>query len=1335
MGFGQEMKDFAAGFEVGMKLTRNRAAARKELAEAKIAEGPNKDDLAGIPDGEGGGGSKLAESGGGGGGGGGAPQVAWNAASPEQKALLNTISGPESGGAYDILYGGKKFSDYSKHPGVYTTITSGPNKGQKSSAAGKYQFLESTWNRLAKNYHLEDFSPENQDKAAWYLAAEEYGNRVGRDLNADLKSGDPKILAGIGPALRHQWTSLPGGIEQGTTTDKFVSAFTNNLNAASQGGDTAVASKEGEGALPERPVYTSDTNVASVKGQLNPKLDRVVQQAAADNPGLFALNPYTHAAKRTPEQQKEMVDKGYSGTLKSKHVEGKGVDIVPINPDTGQPDPDYKEGYSKVTEAMRRAAEKVGVSDLKWGGDWNQPDLPHWQVSMLQQQQLEPGGISPPRDQEVQPAMFAASGGAIPEPTQNFQAGGAPVPNPAGTPDKYNAGRAFTQALPTTPASTFTPRRVGAPPAYAPTAAGAPSSSQQKFRDYQAGAAARAAAAAAARAQPAAQPAGDWQTAMGYQQQADALKRQAMTPRNVGGSSRGSGPTPNWAAAKAYNAYQTDVQAAKKAGQNPFMIDPSKYSLMARQGRFAEGGVIPEIGYARGGAVEDRDATFQRLLREETRPGSSRDDGGQGARDRAAKRLSHLEGRATSSAYSPAKDTEYFKPAKRSKTPKGGGTGKPYPDKTKTSSTDKPIEEDRATRFREHEITDLNEDRATRFRAPQAGLSRNPYDLESGIPNPRAAEMADRQPRAPGAPLVPAAGTPTAGYDPKAQPAGTPTQGYEPIPGPFPGRPEPDPRVGWDPYRNPPQNVSTSPTPDVPVPLAERFAPQIPIEPDINAAEAQERLRQEWLLRQPSMARGGVIPEADEEPISPRAESAGYTTSAPASAATRPAPAAPPTEEPAEQPKADLQATPKLLQDVNEAVRGGARFLTRHFGLDGQGDGAMPTPKSQAGREDGIRRFASGEGAATPDEINGIDDKVDPNRELNEGDRHMTRLAKTAQWYLMHGEKDKAEAVSAGLMQYGAQRFSKLGSLSQAAYSKYMQTKNPEDMEAAAKYLEKAYDLIPDGGKMNITIDPETGMLQAIRTDADGKDETYDIKPEEIPGLIQQAQSASGYWQQIFRLSDPQAALQKERQEFEVTQKTGERKYEEGRESEKRAYEEGQTKEERDYEEKKTLREEEREAKRKAAEDKAAAEAEVSKEQRAHDRAIELKLMEEALKNRKPGDATIDEVSPVLSAAAQAKKALEADEDNEELKAARDEAASRLFDVVQDPAKMEKLGFSADDYTYTGKVAQANVVDAQGKPVEITGEPRLGKDGIWYGMGPNGKWIKLRKQDQPAAAP
>lgn len=144
--------------------------------------------------------------------------------SPEARALLDAIAGSESAGRYDVMYGGGRFDPALGHPHQAVPITTGPNKGKTSSAAGRYQFLGSTWDDVAAQHGLSDFSPQSQDLGAWFLAADEYKRDTGRDLQADLAAGRSNDVA---RSLSDIWTSLPGGIEQGQTANAFSGKIMN----------------------------------------------------------------------------------------------------------------------------------------------------------------------------------------------------------------------------------------------------------------------------------------------------------------------------------------------------------------------------------------------------------------------------------------------------------------------------------------------------------------------------------------------------------------------------------------------------------------------------------------------------------------------------------------------------------------------------------------------------------------------------------------------------------------------------------------------------------------------------------------------------------------------------------------------------------------------------------------------------------------------------------------------------------------------------------------------------------------------------------------------------
>lgn len=131
----------------------------------------------------------------------GGEQIAAGDIPPEGAALLNAIAGTESGGRYDIINGGDRVTNFADHPRRV-------GRGGSTTAAGRYQFVKRTWDRAAKALGLTDFSPASQDKAAWWLAQQDYKSNTGRDLLTDLKSPDANVKAGVRRALSSTWEGL-----------------------------------------------------------------------------------------------------------------------------------------------------------------------------------------------------------------------------------------------------------------------------------------------------------------------------------------------------------------------------------------------------------------------------------------------------------------------------------------------------------------------------------------------------------------------------------------------------------------------------------------------------------------------------------------------------------------------------------------------------------------------------------------------------------------------------------------------------------------------------------------------------------------------------------------------------------------------------------------------------------------------------------------------------------------------------------------------------------------------------------------------------------------------
>jgi muramidase (phage lysozyme) len=218
-GGGVVPRTLSTGENIGMKIGERLAKTFEAMMNSKVNE-----TLQSIRQQFGKEGSSLGGDGGGGGGdggdgAGGGGQFSGSAANipPEGKALLDAIAGSESGG-YNSRYPSKTFdNNWVDHPRISEVIRSGPNKGKTSDAAGRYQFLSSTWDDYKP---AKAFTPENQDIAAYRLAIAAYGYGES-GLIKDLKSDPTKVAR----KLSRTWTSLPGGIEPNNATNGFLSRF------------------------------------------------------------------------------------------------------------------------------------------------------------------------------------------------------------------------------------------------------------------------------------------------------------------------------------------------------------------------------------------------------------------------------------------------------------------------------------------------------------------------------------------------------------------------------------------------------------------------------------------------------------------------------------------------------------------------------------------------------------------------------------------------------------------------------------------------------------------------------------------------------------------------------------------------------------------------------------------------------------------------------------------------------------------------------------------------------------------------------------------------------
>lgn len=102
---------------------------------------------------------------------------------------------------------------------------------------------------------------------------------------------------------------------------------------------------------------------------VDPRMVRVVERAISISEQDFSVI----CGLRTIEEQKVLVAKGASHTMKSKHLEGLAVDLMAWV-DGGRWELNL---YDEIADAMRKAAIEEGVT-IRWGAAWHKT-LTEWE--------------------------------------------------------------------------------------------------------------------------------------------------------------------------------------------------------------------------------------------------------------------------------------------------------------------------------------------------------------------------------------------------------------------------------------------------------------------------------------------------------------------------------------------------------------------------------------------------------------------------------------------------------------------------------------------------------------------------------------------------------------------------------------------------------------------------------------------------------------------------------------------------------------------------------------------------------------------------------------------
>lgn len=121
------------------------------------------------------------------------------------------------------------------------------------------------------------------------------------------------------------------------------------------------------------PFKLSKRSLSNLYG-VNPKLVEVVKRAIEVTKIDFAVIE----GLRTVERQIELVAKGASQTMTSKHIDGNAVDLMAYIGSRASWELNL---YDNIADAMKQASIELKVP-IRWGAAWHIDDIGSWKGTM-----------------------------------------------------------------------------------------------------------------------------------------------------------------------------------------------------------------------------------------------------------------------------------------------------------------------------------------------------------------------------------------------------------------------------------------------------------------------------------------------------------------------------------------------------------------------------------------------------------------------------------------------------------------------------------------------------------------------------------------------------------------------------------------------------------------------------------------------------------------------------------------------------------------------------------------------------------------------------------------